>query len=595
MSETADKLARLRAELKARGATGFVVPRTDEHNSEYVPAYAERLAWLTDFTGSAGTAVVLGDQAALFVDGRYVLQAAEQVDMDHITPVFIEEKKLAAWVKEAAQEGDVLGYDPKLHSIGWVKEVTEALAVKGAEAKPLSPNPIDAVWDDQPPLPTAAAVPHGAEFAGMAAADKRAKIAETLADKGADAAAITMLDSVAWLLNIRGTDVVHTPVAQAYAIAHADGAADLFIDGAKVTDELREHLGNQVRLRGYEEFDAALADLGQAGKAVLADPATASAAVFATVEDAGAKLVKAADPCALPKAIKNEVEKEGTRRAHRRDGAALSEFLHWLAVEGPKGGLDEMDAADKLQAFRARRERFEDLSFDTISGAGSNGAVIHYRVTEETNKPIEPDSVYLVDSGGQYLDGTTDVTRTVAIGEVGREEKERFTLVLKGHIALATARFPKGTGGGQLDTLARRPLWQAGLDYDHGTGHGVGSYLAVHEGPQRIAKMNNGVGLEPGMILSNEPGYYKPGAYGMRIENLVLVTEPEAVAGGERPMLGFETLTLAPIDRNMILPELLTEAERGWLNAYHARVRTEITPHVDAETAAWLAEATAEI
>jgi Xaa-Pro aminopeptidase len=461
----------------------------------------------------------------------------------------------------------------------------------GGSLQPIDANPIDAVWTDQPPPPLAPVVPHELRFAGQAPQEKRRALAADLAREGVDAAVITAPDSIAWLLNIRGGDVAHTPLPLAFALLRNDGVVELFIDRRKLTPEALPHLGNEVSVRDPSEFGPALSQLGAGQRRVQADPNTAAAWIFERLESAGAELRRAADPCLLPKACKNPVELEGTRAAHRRDGAALARFFAWLAREAPKGKLSEIAASDRLEAFRREGENFRDLSFDTISGAGSNGAIVHYRATPRTEKRLEPGQLYLVDSGAQYLDGTTDVTRTVAIGTPTAEMRDRFTRVLKGHVALALCRFPKGTSGSQLDALARHALWQVGLDFDHGTGHGVGSYLGVHEGPQRISKLPNAQPLLPGMIVSDEPGYYKTGAYGIRIENLVVVT-PTAVPGAEREMLGFETLTLAPIDRALIEPALLTAEEIAWLDAYHARVRREVGSLVDAETRGWLDFAT---
>ncbi len=588
-----NKLEALRGELKRQNLTGFAVPLTDEHQSEYVGGYAQRLAWLTGFTGSAGNAVVLMDKAAVFVDGRYTLQVTQQVDPSRFEAHHIVDKTLLDWLGENTSEGDRIGYDPFLHTKGWVESAKNKLARNKAELMAVKTNPVDAVWTDQPQPSKAEALPHDLKYAGVSAEEKRDMIGGTLEERGADAAVLTALDSIAWAFNIRGRDVPRTPVALSFAVIEKGGAATLYMDPEKVNDDLRRHLGNQVALAPKSDFLTGLEKLGAAGKAVSVDPDSASAAVFESLEKAGAGIIAAQDPCALPKAKKNAVEADGTRNAHIRDGAAIVEFLKWVDEAGPSGTTDELSAVAKLADFRQQREIFQDNSFDTISGYGPNGAVIHYRVTPETNLAIKPGSLYLVDSGGQYFDGTTDITRTLAIGDVGAEEKDRFTRVLKGHIALATLRFPKGTTGTQIDVLARRPLWEAGLDYDHGTGHGVGSYLGVHEGPQRIAKLPNSIALEPGMILSNEPGYYKPGAYGIRIENLVMVRE--VAEKTERPMLEFETLTLAPIDRRLIDLSLLTPAELAWLNSYHARVRKTLTPLVPEDARPWLDQATAPL
>lgn len=596
------RLDALRRELKARGLDGFVVPISDEHMSEYVGGYAQRLAWLTGFGGSAGTAVVLADEtlapaAAIFVDGRYTLQVRDQVDGRFYAYESVPQTSVAKWLGAHAPEGARIAYDPWLHGKAWVESAAKALAGKGAELVPVESNPIDAIWQDRPAPSAAPALVHDERHAGQASEAKRAAVSEWLADRKLDAVVISALDSIAWLLNIRGTDVERTPVTLAYVIVRADGTADLFIDEAKVTPELRAHLGNAVRIAPRAGFVPALA--GLAGKRVAVDPDHAVQAIFGALEQAGAEIVEERDPTVLPKACKNEAERAGHRAAQARDGAAEVRFLHWLSVEAPKGGVDEIAAAEKLHQFRRETGDLRDLSFDTISGAGPNGAIVHYRVSPETNRRLEPSSVYLVDSGGQYPDGTTDITRTVWIGAHGdqggeppAEVKDRFTRVLKGMIALARAVFPMGTKGSQLDALARQFLWAAGLDYQHGTGHGVGSFLSVHEGPQRIAKSSGAQGgteqeLLPGMILSDEPGYYKAGEYGIRIENLLLVEE-RAVAGAEGEFLGFETLTLVPIERALVERGLLTRDEIHWWNTYHAQVLAVVGPLVDGDAKAWL-------
>jgi Xaa-Pro aminopeptidase len=583
----AERLGRLRDELARRGLDGFLVPMADEHQNEYVPPRAQRIAWLAGFTGSAGLVAVLRDKAALFTDGRYTLQARAQVDAGLYELRHVVEEPPTDWIAGNLPRGGRLGYDPWLFTADGATRFRAAAERAGGVLVAVDGNPLDAVWSDQPPPPLAPVVAHELRYAGEAAADKRGRLAR---DLGAEAVVLTATDSIAWLFNIRGGDVAHTPLALAFAILRADATADLFIDRRKLTPGLEAHLGNAVAVRGQDVFAAGLAEL--AGKTVRVDPAVTAAWVFERLEVAGAKLVRAADPCQLPKACKNEVELAGTRAAHRRDGAALSRFLHWL--ERNADATDELAAAERLEAFRREDGLFRDTSFDTISGAGSNGAIVHYRSTPETNRRLQLGSLYLVDSGGQYLDGTTDVTRTIAIGAPDPEMRDRFTRVLKGHIALARCRFPEGTSGSQLDALARLALWQAGLDYDHGTGHGVGSYLGVHEGPQRISKLPNTVALKPGMIVSNEPGYYKTGGYGIRIENLVAVV-PVEIAGAEKPMLGFETLTRAPIDLEAVEPGLLSDEERAWLNAYHAEVRAVVGPQLDPQAAAWLDRATRAI
>ncbi len=588
-----ERLDRLRRELAARTLDGFIVPRADEHQGEYVPPCGQRLAWLTGFTGSAGLAVVLRDRAALFVDGRYTLQAAAQVDTALFEIRHLIDEPPPRWLGTALKPRMALGYDPWLLTPHEVERFRAAAEKAGAGLRAVADNPLDRVWSGRPAAPIAPVVPHSESFAGESAASKRTRIGHALREEGVAAVVLTMPESIAWLLNIRGGDVPHTPLPLSFAVLHQDGAVALFIDRRKLVAGLERHLGNAVTVLPPERLGPALDELAATGGRVQVDPASAASWVFDRLEAAGARIHRAADPCLLPKACKNSIELDGTRAAHRRDGAALSRFLAWLAREAPGGGLSEIAASDRLEAFRRDGEYFRDLSFPTISGAGSNGAIVHYRATPETEKRLDRGTLYLLDSGAQYLDGTTDVTRTVAIGEPTEEMRDRFTRVLKGHIALALARFPQGTTGTQLDGFARRALWQKGLDYDHGTGHGVGSYLGVHEGPQRISKAASTQPLLPGMIVSNEPGYYKTGAYGIRIENLVLVQPADGSA--EREMLGFETLTLAPIDRNLIDLSLLEDGEIAWLDRYHARVRETLTPLVDTDTAHWLAEATQPI
>ena len=586
------RLAALREQLKRQNLDGFVVPISDEHMSEYVGGYAQRLAWLTGFGGSAGTAVVLTNEAAMFVDGRYTLQVRDQVDGRLWGYESVPQTSVAKWLGAHAPAGARIGYDPWLHGQPWVEAARKALEASGASLVAVDSNPIDAVWADRPAASPAPAIVHPTALAGQASEAKRAAVAEWLGEHKLDAAVISALDSIAWLLNVRGADVERTPVALSFVLAHADGTAELFIEPGKITPDVRAHLGNAVSIHPRDAFVPALQAL--AGKRVAVDPERSVQAVFAALEQAGATTVALRDPTVLPKAIKNPVEQSGHRAAQARDGAAVTRFLHWLSVEAPKGMLDELQAAEALHQFRRECGDLRDLSFDTISGAGPNGAVVHYRVSEETNRALEPGSVFLVDSGGQYPDGTTDITRTVWIGpdDAPAEVKDRFTRVLKGHIALARAVFPHGTVGSQLDSFARQFLWAAGLDYAHGTGHGVGSFLAVHEGPQRIAKSAGGQAgseqeLLAGMFLSNEPGYYKTGEYGIRIENLVLV-EPREIAGAEGAFLGFETLTHVPIDRALVDCALLSEDERAWWNAYHARVLEIVGPQLDGAALAWL-------
>jgi len=584
----------IRHAMAAQGLDGFVIPHEDEYQNEYLPSANDRLAWATGFTGSAGAAVILKDKAAVFVDGRYTLQVRDQVDSELFEIRDLVEGGVPAYLGEVAQSGWTIGYDARLHSPDALERLSAAATRAGAALKPVEVNPLDEAWGAaRPAQPTAAVAPHPLEFAGEASSAKRARIGAALAEAKVGAAIITSPASIAWLFNIRGGDVIRSPLPLAQAILNADGTARLFLDPAKVTADLPAWLGNEVRLEGPDDFEAALANLN--GQRVSIDPGQSAAWYFESLEAAGAQAVRAVDPCALPRACKNAVEVEGARRAHVRDGAALTRFLHWVATEAQETLPDEVEIVGRLESFREATGALKDLSFDTIAGAASNGAIVHYRPTHRLNRHVEPGSLLLVDSGAQYLDGTTDVTRTLAIGEQSAEMRERFTLVLKGNLALARVRFPAGTPGSALDALARVALWSAGFDYDHGTGHGVGSYLGVHEGPHRIAKVPNSVPLMAGMIVSNEPGYYKQGAYGIRIENLQVVTEAASIPGGERAMLGFETLTLAPIDRRLVVAAMLTDEERAQLDTYHARVLREIGPKLPADVAAWLGRACAPI
>jgi len=585
----ASRLDALRQQLVKDGLDGFVIPICDEHMSEYVGAYAQRLEWLTGFGGSAGTAVVLKDRAAIFIDGRYTLQVREQVDGNLYDYVGIAEQSPAQWLGEHAPEGAAIGYDAWLHTQNWVRTADQFLAPKKAAMQVATANAVDMIWQDRPRPSLAPIDVQPQAFAGKASAEKRDDIVRWLKEKGADAVVIAALDSIAWLYNIRGKDIEHTPVVRGYAIVEGDGSARLFVENAKLTDDVHAHLANMVGIYEYADFAGALQDFN--GKNVAVDPERSVAAIFENLEQGGAKISKQRDPVVLAKAIKNDVEIKGHRAAQARDGAALSQFLHWMSENGGKGDQDELSVAAKLQDFRQRTGALEDLSFATISGSGPHGAVVHYRVSEETNRPLDQDSLYLVDSGGQYRDGTTDVTRTLAIGTPTDEMITRYTQVLQGHIALARAVFPRGTTGTQIDVLARQFLWADGVDYAHGTGHGVGAYLSVHEGPQRIAGYNGPAEpLQPGMICSNEPGYYKDGEFGIRIENLVLVEE-RAVAGAEQPMLGFETLTHAPLDKKLIKGSMLSAAERAWIDTYHADTFDIVAPQLEGAALAWLQSA----
>ena len=589
----AKHLPRLRAELVKQGLDGFVIPHEDEHQNEYLPEANERLAWVSGFTGSAGAAVVMRDRAAVFTDGRYTVQVRDQVDPAYFEYLDLVEGGPPAFVENQAP-GAVIGYDPRLHSPTALSHLKRAAERAGATLKPVDVNPIDLAWGaDRPDQPQAPVVPHENAFSGESSEAKRREIGDAIARAGADVAVLTAPASLAWLFNIRGGDVIRTPLPLGQALVDKDGHARLFLNPAKVSDGLATWLGNEVALQSPEALPAALEALK--GQSVLIDPAQSSVWYFDQLAEAGAKVVRGPDPCILPRAAKNAVEVEGARQAHIRDGAALSNFLHWVATEAQTELPSEDVVVTVLERFREATGALKDLSFDTIAGAGPNGALPHYRPVSRTIRRVEAGSLLLVDGGGQYLDGTTDVTRTMAVGEPTAEQKDRFTRVLKGHIAMAVVRSPAGTTGHQLDALARLPMWEAGLDYDHGTGHGVGSYLGVHEGPQRIAKAVNTQPLLEGMILSNEPGYYKPGHWGIRIETLQVVTPAVVPEGGERPMHGFEQLTFAPIDRALIEVDLLTPAERAYVDAYHAETWAKIGPLVEGEVKSWLEQACAPL
>lgn len=596
------RLKALREELKRRDLDGFIVPISDEHMSEYVGDYAQRLGWLTGFGGSAGFAAVTLTHAAIFVDGRYTVQVRDQVDENLFEYRSIPGDRLSDWLKDVSESGAKIAYDPWLHTWSWVEALEKIVEPAGITMVPADSNPIDAVWADQPLPSDAQAIVHAEDLAGRSSADKRADVADWLADNGLDAVVVPALDSIAWLLNIRGSDVAHTPVALSYVIARADGTAELFMAPEKVTPELTQHLGNAVTVRDRSEFVGALK--GMAGKKVSVDPDFGVVGIAQALREGGAKFVFKQDPTILAKAIKNPAEVKGHKDAQARDGAAVSRFLRWLEVTAPGGEIDELSAAAKLEGFRREHGDLRDTSFDTISAAAGHAALPHYKVDEDTNILIPPGSIYLVDSGGQYPAGTTDITRTVWIdtpegSAPTAEMRDRFTRVLKGHIQIDRAVFPQGTNGGQIDALARQYLWEAGVDYAHGTGHGVGSFLGVHEGPQRIAKPLGGQAgtaqeLFEGMILSNEPGYYKAGEFGIRIENLVL-TIAKDIDGAEGRFLGFEPLTFVPIDRRLIEKALLTESEIDWLNAYHAKVREIVAPQLEGHDLAWLEAQTAPL
>ena len=588
----AARTAALRAELKKRKLTGFIIPRQDEFQGEYVAAYAERLRWLTGFAGSWGLAILTQKSGAIFVDGRYTIQVRAQVDVKTYKPRHLVEEPPAAWITANLKKGDRLGFDPWLITADQATTFSAACGSTGAKLVPVTSNPIDAIWHDQPARPSAAITTQPTQFAGRKAKEKLADIVKTLGT--AAAVVLTQPDSVAWLLNLRGFDVPYTPVVPAYAIVHRKAKAELFIDAKKVPEDVRAHLKSIATLRQPARIIDSLKSLGARKAVVQLDKGSAPDAIRAALSRAGAVIVTAADPCVLPKARKNKTEQQGARAAQLRDGVAMSRFLCWLESAGPEGGLHEMAVADKLEQFRNGTGVLMDLSFDSIAAAGPNAAIPHYHVSAETSRALGMNEIFLIDSGGQYQDGTTDITRTTVIGQPTDEMKDRFTRVLKGMINLSRIRFPKGTCGSQLDVLARGSLWTAGLDFDHGTGHGVGSYLSVHEGPARINKSDR-VALEPGMILSNEPGFYKQGEYGIRIENLVMVYQAKAVPGGDRPMLGFETLTLCPIERRLIDTRLMIRDELAWLNAYHTRVLKEVGDFLSGAELDWLKKACAPL
>jgi Xaa-Pro aminopeptidase len=593
-TNTADRIKRLRALMASLGLDAFLVPRADEHQGEYVPRSAERLKWISGFTGSAGMAAVTRRAACLLVDGRYSLQAPSQVDTSIFTIRQIPEQKLSDWLIEQLPAGAVVGFDPWLHTVAEIERLREAVAKRSLVLKPASPSPLDKAWGkDRPPVPTAPVIVQPLVYAGTHAEQKIADLQKRLKDDGQDAAILTLPDSICWLLNIRGSDVAHNPVTLAFAILPAKGKVELYVDARKIDAEVAAHLAPFARLHPPRELLARLKALRQAKRKVRLDPETASVAIARALGKTA--IARGRDLCIEPKARKCAAEIKGARSAHLRDGAAVVRFLAWLDSNATQRRIDEIEAVRQLETFRRASPLLRDISFDTISGSGPNGAIVHYRVTEATNRRLGSGELFLIDSGAQYADGTTDITRTVAIGKPTAEMRQRYTAVLKGHIAISTARFPAGTRGIDLDPLARHALWSMGLDYDHGTGHGVGSYLSVHEGPASISKRGM-VALEPGMILSNEPGYYKTGAYGIRIENLVLVEAGQVPPGGERSMMSFETLTLAPYDRRLIDVGMLERAERAWIDTYHARVAVEIGPQLDsAEERSWLKAATAAL
>ena len=593
----APRVAKLRAKMAELGLDGFLVPRADEHQGEYVPPHAQRLAWLTGFTGSAGAALILKNSAYVFVDGRYELQVRAQTDPKVFSYESLVTNPPAFWLTENGKRLNI-GFDPWLHTISEARSLREALEAQGGQLVPVEINLVDAIWDDQPEVPAAEVTIQPARFAGHEAEDKIKEMQATVAASGASATVLTDPSSVAWVFNIRGKDVSNTPLPLSFAIIPAKGEPELFIDERKLAIEPRAYLTQLARLSAPADLEGHLSARAARNEAILLDPILAAEKLRLIVTSAGGSVIKGKDPARIPRAIKNKAELDGSRAAHERDGVAMVNFLSWIDAQKP-GSVDEISAAQKLEEARTEAGRdfqmpLEDISFDTISGAGPNGAIIHYRVNTDTNRTLEDGELYLVDSGAQYRDGTTDITRTVPIGKVTPETIKAFTLVLKGMIAITTARFPKGTRGQDIDVLARIALWKHGFDYAHGTGHGVGSYLSVHEGPQSISK-KGAQELLPGMILSNEPGYYKPGSFGIRIENLIIVTEPKVPEGGDIPMMGFETLTFCPIDRRLIDKSLLTQEEIDWLNNYHARVREKLSAHLKDAERQWLEAATAPL
>ena len=588
------RLKALRGVMSQDNLDGFLVPRADAHQGEYVASCDARLAWLTGFTGSAGFCIALTEAAGVFIDGRYRNQVRGQVSLDHFTPVHWPEVQPGPWLVDQLPDGGRIGFDPWLHTATEIARLQTALG-DGFDLV-ASENLVDQIWSDRPAPPQGHIHPHDIEFAGESHEDKRSRLARALRDAGQKAAVLTLSDSIAWLLNIRGDDIPHIPVVQGFAILHDTGRVDFFSHPAR-DPGIGQHLGPEVRLYPDTAFEEALAALEGP---VRVDKGTAPVAVSRILERDGVEVAWGEDPCILPKAMKNATEIEGARRAHLRDAVAMVEFLTWFDAtvnrSGPGSKITEIDVVTQLETQRRAGNALMDISFETIAGSGPNGAIMHYRVTEETSRPLGAGELIVVDSGGQYRDGTTDITRTLPIGTVGHEEKQCFTRVLQGMIAISRARWPKGLAGRDLDALARFPLWLAHQDFNHGTGHGVGSYLSVHEGPQRISKVSH-VALAPGMILSNEPGYYRDGAFGIRLENLIVVTPAEVPTGGDRDreMLRFETLTWVPIDRRLVLADMLSQDERDWVNQYHAQVLARLSEQVSGPARAWLSAACAPI
>ncbi|SEQ37418.1 aminopeptidase P family protein [Thalassovita taeanensis] len=581
------RLAALRAELSKLALSGFLIPRADVHQGEYVAPHDDRLAFFSGFTGSAGFCAALVDVAGVFIDGRYRTQVKSQVDLAHFTPVPWPETQLQDWLRQQLPQGGVIGFDPWLHTAEQIETLETALVDSGISLRPTD-NLVDRIWQDQPAPPMGAIFPYPEDLAGEPHAAKRARLAATLREAGQSAAVITLPDSIAWLLNIRGSDIPRNPVPHGFAILHDTGKLSLFTAPGKCDDTLRTHLGTDVTLSAPGDFSAAL---GALTGPVRVDRATAPLQITLELTEAGVPHVWGQDPCILPKACKNPAEIVGTTEAHLTDAAAMCEFLTWFDAQAP-GTQTEIDVVSALEGFRRATNALRDISFETIAGTGPNGAIMHYRVTEASNAPLKNGQLIVVDSGGQYINGTTDITRTLPVGHVGTEEKSCFTRVLQGMIAVSRLRFPSGLAGRDLDAIARFPLWVAGLDFNHGTGHGVGVYLCVHEGPQRLSRVSE-IALKPGMILSNEPGYYREGAFGIRIENLIVVQDAPALPGADdRDMFAFDTLTWVPIDRRLIMAEMLSPDERAWIDAYHAACRDKISARLSDPARLWLLAAT---
>lgn len=589
----ANRLKMLRKEMNRNGVEGYFIPRADEFLGEYVPECAERLAWLTDFTGSAGMAIVLKEKAVVMTDGRYAIQVKHQVDSSCFEIADSTETKVEDWVALNASSGSKIGYDPFLHTADQVSALEKALNAKGIAVTPIRGNLVDRVWVNRPAPPTGQVILFPDDVAGKTSEQKRRRISESVKAANGNAFIVAQPDSIAWLLNIRGVDVPHTPLALSYAILYADETLDWFIDGSKVGDVVRDHLGQEVRLHDMLHLESKIRELAFNGL-TLHDSKRSSIWFKQVIEAAEGELKSIDDPCILNRACKSKSEQDAIIEAHIRDGVAVVRFLKWFDDESPKGQLDEIQVAERLESFRREDKRYKDSSFDTIAGWNANGAIVHYRASAASAAKIQGNGMLLLDSGGQYEWGTTDITRTIAVGSPMDEMKRHFTLVLKGHIAIAMARFPAGTTGVQIDTLARRALWAEGLDYDHGTGHGVGCYLSVHEEAASISKRGN-VPFQAGMLISNEPGYYCEGQYGIRIESLVFVRESGKRVGTDKSMFAFETITLAPIDRRLIATDMLEKSEKEWLNAYHARVYDTLSPRLEPDVKVWLKQATAKI